>query len=71
MKLYAWQPESYGLLSFFVMAEDEEEARAAVRKHIAEQAQGEFAREYGRNDWPNNHELKVLERGQVVENGNG
>ena len=37
MKLFAWQPRAgvYGELSWFVMAEDEEAARAAVEAEIA------------------------------------
>ena len=30
MKLYAWQPNGYGQLSYYVMAESEKEAKAAV-----------------------------------------
>lgn len=34
MKLYAWQPQGFGEESFFVMAESEEAARAAVDAKI-------------------------------------
>ncbi len=34
MKLYVWQPDYHGPLSFFVMAESEEKAEAEVNKYI-------------------------------------
>ena len=36
MKLYAWQPNGHGEQSFFVLAETEEQARAAVEAKIAD-----------------------------------
>jgi len=35
MKLYAWQPQGHGELSWFVCAESEADARAAVDREIA------------------------------------
>jgi hypothetical protein len=35
MKLFAWQPNGHGELSWFVAAVDEEEARTAVEAEIA------------------------------------
>ena len=34
MNLYAWQPKGYGESSFFVCAENEENAKDAVNKYI-------------------------------------
>lgn len=80
MKLFAWQPKGHGELSFFVMAEDETAARAAVEAHIAE---GLAANE--QDDWPERsihsgeiqgwgtdyYELTVVEPGVVLTNHNG
>lgn len=68
MKLYAWQPSGHGQLSFFVCAESEEAARAAVEAKIAAEIGfcDYLARGFGSDDY----ELTVLEPGQVVVNYN-
>jgi len=63
MKLYAFQPRSYGELSFFVMAESEVEARAAVDNYGTEPHEKE--------GWGTNYyELTVADAGQVLVNSN-
>jgi hypothetical protein len=73
MKLYAWQTDgAHGPLSFFVMAESEEQATEFVRAHIERESAKDpsFASHMRSYDWPTWHELKVYEAGQVVENNN-
>lgn len=73
MKLYAWQTDGgHGPLSFFVMAESEEQAAGFVRTHIEREsaADASYASHMRHYDWPRCHELKVYEAGQVVENSN-
>lgn len=62
MKLYAFQPKHWGPPSFFVMAESEEEARAAIEPVRVVQMGSETL---------DNFNLTVLDRGQVIANDNG
>lgn len=71
MKLYAWKSECYGRLSFFVMAETEEEAREAVHAYVGAGLRTENKRDFEYADWPNSHTLKVFERGQVIDESTG
>jgi len=67
MKLYAFQPTGHGPQSYFVMAESEELARAAIEKYILTGDYPDLI-----NEWRNgNQELKVLAANEVAENDNG
>lgn len=76
MKLFAWQPQGAGSLSFFVMAEDEAAARAAVDAHIAEGLKKQSIAEgrldpYDIDGWGTDYYgLTVVEPGVVVMNNN-
>lgn len=64
VKLFAWQPQGHGELSFFVAARGEEEAREAVDKYIANE-------QYRVGGWGTDYyELTVVEVGQVITNDN-
>lgn len=69
VKLYAWQPQGHGQYSFFVCAENEEAARAAVDEHILREHKS-FA-VYAALGWGTDYySLTVLEPGRVIENAN-
>jgi len=81
MKIYAWQPRGHGQYSFFVMANGEEEARAAVEKEIADGraryddeadfSDGSQLSEYDVQGWGTEYyDMTVVEAGTVVLNGN-
>ena len=66
-KLYAFIPKGFGPLSYFVMADSEADARAAVS------AKAERIDEFAVNDWggPNSdYEMMVCDAGHVVTNPN-
>ena len=65
-KLYAWQPEGHGPLSFFVAADSKQEAEESVRRYLFENKTDN----YDRGGWPLNFELSVVEKGIVVANDN-
>jgi hypothetical protein len=71
MKLYAFQPQAPGQLSYFVAATSEEEAIAAVRERID---QGVSNRTLSLHEVQGFgtplYELTVLDAGQVVVNDN-
>jgi hypothetical protein len=67
MKLYAWQPNGHGQLSFFVCAESEEAARAAVESQIAKLEFGDYAVRGWGTDY---YELTAAEPGEVIEHAN-
>jgi hypothetical protein len=69
MKLYAFQPKGHGELSFFVMAESEDEAKQAVESYIkSEEAKGRIL-DY--DQWGTDYYMMtVLEAGEVIENDN-
>jgi len=65
LKLYAFQPQGHGELSFFTIASSEDEARAAVDKHIKDTDCA------WTNGWGTDYyKLTVVEVGQVIENDN-
>ena len=66
MKLYAWQPRGHGPLSFFVLAESEETARAAVAQKIQDNDDLEF----DTKAWPEGYELSIFAAGEVATNYN-
>jgi hypothetical protein len=66
IKLYAWQPDGHGSLSFFVAAGSEAEARAAIQQHIAD----EKIDNYECGGWPSDFDLIVVDVGEVVTNDN-
>jgi hypothetical protein len=67
MKLYAWQPHGHGELSFFVVAESEEEARRHVEEHI--RLSGVSSCDY--QGWGTDYyQLTVAEPGMVLRNFN-
>lgn len=76
MKLYAWQPNGHGQVSFFVVAPDEETARAAVEADIERRlARGvlddDGMSQYECNGWGTDYyTLTVAEPGSVVLNDN-
>jgi len=69
MKLYAFQPNGYGQYSFFVMAENETEAIAAVERHIEETFDSTCNLPYA-GFGTNVYKLTVLTCGEVIANAN-
>lgn len=73
MKLFVWTPDSHGQLSFFVMAENEQQARAAVDAHV-EMVRHDRSDYIGRNPvdgWGTDYyTLDVYDIGEVVEHEN-
>lgn len=76
MKLFAFKPNGHGPYSFFVMAENEEQAKKSVQDHI-----NKFypSRTDGRNNpwrmetngWgTDDYEMSVYEENEVAENCN-
>ena len=76
MKLYAWQPRGHGSLSWFVCAETEEAARAAVESEIARRKSLDLLdldriTDFEVRGWGTDYyELTVVEPGVVVANEN-
>jgi len=74
MKLYAWQPKGHGEYSFFVCAENEKEARAAVDRYIEEHKNKDddaCLRDYEIGGWGTEYyTLTVLNPLQVITNDN-
>jgi hypothetical protein len=70
MKLYAWQPREHGPLSFFVMADDEADARAAIDAAIESKGlRGADVDGWRSADgWA--YQLTIAEAGQVLTNDN-
>ena len=68
MKLFAFQPEGHGPCSYFVMAESEKAARAAVRQSIVRRlnaSRGDLTHwDSGR------HGCAALDPGEVITNDN-
>lgn len=69
MKLYAFQPDGYGQYSFFVMAENEREARRAVERHIEKTFDSTCNLPYA-GFGTDAYKLTVLNRGEVIANAN-
>lgn len=70
MKLYAFQPTNdYGQYSFFVMAENEDEARRAVERYIEETFASTCTLPYA-GFGTDSYKLSVLDRGEVIYNAN-
>jgi len=69
MKLYAFQPNGYGQYSFFVMAENEDEARQAVERYIEETFDSTCSLPYA-GFGTESYKLTVLNRGEVIVNAN-
>lgn len=67
MKLYAFHPKGHGPKSFFVMAENESDARRAVTHHIIDaDLMG-----YDSQGWhTGDYDLTVLGANEVVVNDN-
>jgi len=74
MKLFAWQPSGHGQLSFFIAAENEKQARAAVDKYIDAQLSEDTMTSFGSYDvlgWGTDYyQLTELDPGQVAINSN-
>jgi len=74
MKLFAWQPKGFGEYSFFVSAENEEKARAAVDKYIADHLDKddeEYLSEYSIRGWGTDYyKLTAVDAEQVITNCN-
>lgn len=76
MKLFAWQPGGHGSMSWFVLAEDEAEARKAVDADIARRlalpaGDSERITEYECSGWGTGYyTLAVADRGCVLCNNN-
>jgi hypothetical protein len=70
MKLYAWQPKGHGELSFFVCAENEQQAREAVEREIARPAREDEPTRYFDGWGTDYYELTVAEPLQVITNDN-
>jgi hypothetical protein len=76
VKLYAWQPQGHGELSWFVVAESEAQARASVETEITRRKAlpiGDLDRvtEYECGGWGTDYySLTVAEPGAVLTNGN-
>ena len=69
VRLFAWQPQGHGELSFFVAARSEAEAREAVEKYIDNLGPG-WRKAYEGKWGTDYYELTVLEVGQVITNDN-
>ena len=76
MKLYAWQPQGHGEVSFFVIAESELQAIECVNAEIARRkslpwlSDGHFL-DYDFDGWGTDYyTLTVAEVGQVITNAN-
>jgi len=69
VKLYVWTPEGHGQLSFCVMAESEEQARAAVDRQVlaVRHNRGDYAVDGWGTDYYTLGEYGV---GKVVEHEN-
>lgn len=63
MKLYAFKPDDWGPLSYYVIAETEEEARKAVEEFRARIDDTDKA-------WPGSYSMTIAERGDVIPNDN-
>lgn len=71
MKLYVWTAKTHGPMSFFVMAESEEQAKEYVDKYIATISQEDGYTEYYYDGWGTDYYvLTVYEQGQVVDHEN-
>lgn len=71
MQLYLWSPNGHGPLSFIVVAESEEAARAAVETHI--EAKHPARPGHGpieRAGWPASYTLEVYAPNVVAEHQN-
>jgi hypothetical protein len=67
-KLYGFYPDGHGPVSFFVMAEDENEARATITRYT--QTQEDYESYYVR-DWPDSYtQVCEVGNGQVLTNHN-
>lgn len=69
MKLFAFQPNDYGQYSFFVMAENECEARRAIERYIEENFDSTCNLPYA-GFGTDSYKLTVLNRGEVIYNAN-
>ncbi len=65
MKLYAFYPDGYGLRSFFVVADNETDARKQVDEYVNKYMDTILKNEA--SEWPEDYELKVFDMGQVAE----
>lgn len=71
MQLYLWSPNGHGPLSFMVVAESEEAARAAVDAHIEATHPARPGHEpIERAGWPKEYALEVYASGVVAEHQN-
>ena len=81
LKLYAFKPKGHGEYSFFVMAENEEQAREYVNIHISKipfengkipYEYDSFSTEGSLHNYgkPNYYECTVYQQGEVAENEN-
>ena len=76
MKLFAWQPNGHGELSWFVLAEDEPEARKAVETEILRRralplGNSDRITKYDFDGWGTDYyTLTVADRGCVICNDN-
>jgi len=76
VKLFAFQPPHHGPHSFYVMAEDEAAARAAVDAHIAaqlDQVEGPWLVGLSSRDiegWPQDFSMQAMEAGEVITQEN-
>lgn len=60
MKLYVWTPQEYGGLYYWVMAEEEHEARRAIEAYrLTPEGNG------GWPYWPEQFDLEIYEANQV------
>ncbi len=69
MKLFAFQPNGYGQYSFFVMAENDLEARRAVERYIEDTFDSSCNLPYA-GFGTDSYKLIVLNRGEVIANAN-
>jgi len=68
MKLYAWRPQGHGELEFYVLADNEEEARQAVDDIIEKNKDSmDFNSKYWGTDY---YELTVYDTLEVATNYN-
>lgn len=71
MKLYAFQPNGHGEVSFFTIAKNEEEAKKVANKYVQDNYVIDEKLDYRVSRWGTDYYiLTVIEEGDILENDN-
>lgn len=71
MKLYAFQPNGHGELSFFTIAKNEDEAKKVINKYVEDNYLKNGKLDYRAGGWGSDYyTLTEIEEGGVIENHN-